>query len=172
MLQTATAEKRRRAALLYYRANKPLISAAKKAKRESLSAEQKYEKNKKARDRAHSRLGTVGYRINRLVAEAKRRAKSRGIEFDIEASDVETVTHCPVLGIELRYSEPKMDNAPRDNSASLDRIVPDRGYVKGNVRIISMRANRLKCDATAEEMRLILDDIVAIEAAQNGKEII
>lgn len=42
-----------------------------------------------------------------------------------------------------------------DNSPSIDRLVPHKGYVKGNVRVVSNRANRFKQDCTLEEMELI-----------------
>ena len=44
----------------------------------------------------------------------------------------------------------------RDRTPSLDRFVPNLGYVKGNIRVISFRANRLKSDATIDEMRQVL----------------
>lgn len=40
--------------------------------------------------------------------------------------------------------------------AELDRLVPSKGYVKGNVRWISRRANRIKSDATIDELKKIL----------------
>lgn len=45
----------------------------------------------------------------------------------------------------------------RDNSPSLDKLIPDLGYVKGNVAVISWRANRFKSDGTLEEIRMIAD---------------
>jgi hypothetical protein len=39
----------------------------------------------------------------------------------------------------------------------LDRIDNNEGYVKGNVAVISFRANTLKNNATAEELRAIAD---------------
>jgi hypothetical protein len=46
-----------------------------------------------------------------------------------------------------------------DNSPSLDRIVPEKGYVAGNIRVISQRANRIKSNATVEELRAVLKDL-------------
>jgi hypothetical protein len=40
-------------------------------------------------------------------------------------------------------------------SPSLDRIIPDRGYVPGNVRVVSDRANRLKGKRSLSELRLL-----------------
>lgn len=46
-----------------------------------------------------------------------------------------------------------------DNSYSLDRIDPNKGYIKGNIWVISLRANRIKNDATVSELRMIADAI-------------
>lgn len=40
---------------------------------------------------------------------------------------------------------------------SLDRIVPERGYVRGNVEVISWEANRLKNSATLEQLEALVD---------------
>lgn len=61
-------------------------------------------------------------------------------------------THCPVLGIKLEYST---TGRPTDASPSIDRIIPERGYVPGNVIVVSMRANRLKSNATMNELEQI-----------------
>lgn len=74
-------------------------------------------------------------------------------EFTIEFSDLTFPTHCPALGIELDY----FANARAENSPSFDRLNPSKGYVKGNVTIISWRANRIKNDGTAEEHQKIAD---------------
>jgi hypothetical protein len=58
---------------------------------------------------------------------------------------------CPVFGLELDW----FAEARKENSPSFDRVDPKLGYIKGNVQIISARANRIKNDGTAEEHRLI-----------------
>ncbi len=90
----------------------------------------------------------------RLWSTAKSRAGVRGIEFSIDIADVVIPTLCPVLGIPLKKNIGKCHS---DDSPSLDRVNNARGYVKGNVRVISYRANRLKGDATAEELRKLID---------------
>lgn len=77
------------------------------------------------------------------------------LPFDITFKDILIPEICPVLGIELIAG----GGAGSDNTPSLDRIIPEKGYVKGNVRIISMRANRIKDNGTAEEHRRIADYI-------------
>lgn len=65
-------------------------------------------------------------------------------------------THCPLLGIELTYASYESGGNPPANYASLDRIDPSKGYVEGNVQILSFRANSIKSDATLEELKLIV----------------
>lgn len=60
---------------------------------------------------------------------------------------------CPMLGIPLNYNGTGREGWSRkDNSPSLDRINSDIGYIKGNIHIISWKANRIKNDSTPEEL--------------------
>lgn len=79
----------------------------------------------------------------RLFNAAKSRATKLGREFNIDLHDIVVPETCPVLGHQLR-------------SPSLDRVDSSKGYVKGNVRVISHRANMLKNNATVEELRLVI----------------
>ena len=91
-----------------------------------------------------------------IWCHAKKRAKQKDFEFNLELDDIPEIPEfCPVLGIKIT---PNNTNAPLDSSPSLDRIDSTKGYIKGNVRIISNRANRIKADATIEELRKVLED--------------
>lgn len=66
---------------------------------------------------------------------------------------------CPMLGFELKYvsGRAKGDgdggwSGRRDDSPSIDQIEPRKGYVLGNIQVVSWRANRLKSDATPDEL--------------------
>jgi hypothetical protein len=87
-----------------------------------------------------------------MFVNAKQRAKKKGIPFEIKLSDLTIPAVCPVLGIPLRRAKGGCD----DNSPTLDEIRYGRGYVLGNVAVISYRANRLKSDAGTEEIRAVL----------------
>jgi hypothetical protein len=63
-------------------------------------------------------------------------------------------THCPLLGVELTYAAYEGTTCPT-NYATLDKIDPAKGYVAGNVQILSHRANVIKNNATLEELKLI-----------------
>jgi hypothetical protein len=84
-----------------------------------------------------------------LVWGARARAKKLGRAFVLTVDDVpEIPAVCPVLGIPIFFAGKKHT----DNSPTLDRIDSRLGYVRGNVAVISMRANKLKSDATPDEM--------------------
>ena len=93
-------------------------------------------------------------------------AKRLGYEWDLKYTDVIWNTHCPVLGMELDYFlEYRQENSP-----TFDRIDSSKGYVAGNVHIISYRANRIKNDATPEELRKLadyLDNIGTVKLVQS-----
>ncbi len=90
-----------------------------------------------------------------MLVSARSRAKAKGLDFGITKADIPIPAVCPVLGIPIYPSEGR--HGP--NSPTVDRINPRRGYVKGNVRVVSYRANNLKSDMTEEECRLILKDL-------------
>lgn len=88
------------------------------------------------------------------LRSAKSRAQKKNVPFNITAADVEAVWTdiCPILGIPLV----QLPGQASDNSPSLDRIIPEKGYVKGNIRIISNRANTIKSYGTLEEHRAVV----------------
>jgi hypothetical protein len=90
-----------------------------------------------------------------VTSTAKRRAKEKGVPFDLTPDYVRSlaVDRCPSLGVELVYGSGNGGSAEY-NSASLDRIVPSLGYVRGNVQVLSARANAMKSDASPEELLL------------------
>jgi hypothetical protein len=84
-----------------------------------------------------------------MFYDARKRAKKKGHEFSITLDDIHIPLSCPVLLIELNYGVGKRT----EHSPSLDRIDNTRGYVKGNVAVISWRANRIKSNVTAVDLR-------------------
>jgi hypothetical protein len=87
-----------------------------------------------------------------LFGQARYRARRKGIEFNLEVSDIVIPKLCPVLKIPLVKNSRK--GGPGAGSPSLDRINNDKGYIKGNVQIISHRANTMKHCATNKELIL------------------
>lgn len=93
-----------------------------------------------------------------LLRSAKQRAKSRGLDFNIDASDIDLPDKCPLLGIPL-FSSYRGESKTYDNSYSIDRIDPRKGYIKGNVWVISYKANRIKNDATLDELETLVKNL-------------
>jgi len=88
-----------------------------------------------------------------LLNSAKRRAKGKKFKFNIELLDINIPIVCPILNIPVLkvYTHGKKAG-PTNNSPSLDRIDNTKGYVKGNVQVISHQANTMKANATPEEL--------------------
>jgi hypothetical protein len=87
-----------------------------------------------------------------LLASARNRAKKKGIPFNITKEDIIIPKLCPILGIELTRNFEKHGGS--FSSASLDKIIPELGYVKGNVQVISLLANNMKSNANKEQLLL------------------
>lgn len=145
----------------YYEKNKEKIKAKQKAYREANPDRfMKYRKkhaeqtdwNFFARKRAEERPWAARH------TEIKQRAKKRGIEFSITSEYLRSIwpsdNRCPVLGIEFNRGKCSVN---RDCAASIDRIDPSKGYIEGNVQVISQRANRIKNNATVEELKLLVE---------------
>ena len=87
----------------------------------------------------------------RLVYATRQSAKLKQLEHNITKEDLFLPTHCPYLGRLLDYS---VGNGKSLDNPSVDRIDPQQGYIKGNVEVISLRANMMKCDASIDQLRI------------------
>lgn len=90
-----------------------------------------------------------------LWVSAKNRAKNKGWEFTITEEDFDLPSTCPLLGIPMW----KNSEEACSNSYSLDRIDSSKGYIPGNVWVISKRANAIKNNATLEELELLTKNL-------------
>ena len=100
-----------------------------------------------------------------IWSHASRRARKKNIDFNLTPNDIPDVPdYCPIFNIKL---EKHNGVGPKDNSPSLDRIDSTKGYVIGNIRIISNRANRIKADSTFEEIEILYKDYLKLK--ENGK---
>lgn len=88
-----------------------------------------------------------------LLGSARRRAKLQGVEFAITAKDISIPDTCPALHIPIMAG----DGTRRENSPSIDRIDYTKGYVPGNVVVVSELANRLKSNASSGQLREVAD---------------
>jgi hypothetical protein len=123
-----------------------------------------------------NRTATNGKRrrdpVRSMLALARARCKKSGLEFALSLEDVVVPEFCPILGIKLTYGlghGQGLSMAVRDSRASLDRIDNTKGYVPGNVVVISYRANRIKSDANVQELLRIARFYARLEAEKRGQ---
>jgi hypothetical protein len=102
--------------------------------------------------KANARRRTTRGRQVSIWSNLKGRASKLGLEFDLTHDDIVIPEFCPILGIPISTENDRMG----DSSPSVDRIDNTKGYIKGNIGIISMRANRLKSDSNIQELEAIL----------------
>lgn len=86
-----------------------------------------------------------------MLTAARARAAKKGIPCTITCEDIVIPENCPALGVKLVPNIGKL----ADNSPTLDRIIPDLGYVPGNVIVISARANKIKHNASCDEINKV-----------------
>lgn len=92
--------------------------------------------------------------INLVYKNLKSSAKRRGIEFNLTKEDIDDIglpLRCPILDIPLKFNSSFAD----DDSYSFDRIDSSKGYTRDNLVVISLRANKLKNNASLEELQKI-----------------
>ncbi len=92
-----------------------------------------------------------------LLIAIKSRSKRLGIPCNLDLEDIVIPEYCPYLGIKLTRISGK---GRVWSNASVDRILPEEGYVKGNIEIISMKANTMKLNATKEELLMFAKTIL------------
>jgi hypothetical protein len=98
------------------------------------------------------KVNTFEGRTLKIFQGAKGRATKAGIEFTIAYEDIDWVNVCPLLEIPIVYD---YAGALQWDSPSLDRVDSTKGYVKGNVRVVSRRANTLKNCGTVDEIEML-----------------
>lgn len=106
--------------------------------------------DQRARDRYYN---DPDRHVKRLLGYARNRAKAKGLDFSLTKADIVIPELCPILGKPLEFGT----DGPIGMSPSLDRVDSSKGYITGNVRVISHRANSLKSNSTIDEVRALLN---------------
>lgn len=94
--------------------------------------------------------------IAHILHRAEIRAKKHNLEFNITAGDVVIPKVCPILEVPLVIGT----KGNYEYSPSIDRIDNTKGYIKGNIQIISKKANSMKNSATKEELKMFCKNIL------------
>jgi hypothetical protein len=96
-------------------------------------------------------------KLHKKYRDAKSKAKARSIEFSLtfeEYKSIFSTMTCSITGKTLTLKHPSEELRP-----TVDRITNELGYVAGNVHLVSERMNRLKSDASENEVAQILNYI-------------
>jgi hypothetical protein len=101
----------------------------------------------------HTNKKNLEWKKRRIIYNIRNRCKRNNIDFNITVNDLVWPDFCPVLSIKLDYS---VESKNRWSQVSLDRTNPSLGYIKGNVVVMSMRANSIKQDSTLKELELLI----------------
>lgn len=93
-------------------------------------------------------------------SNARKRAISKGVPFALKVADIErlAVPVCPALGLRLQYGK---GTGISDSSPALDRIEPAKGYVVGNLWVLSHQANNIKSNATPDQIYAVCGAVAA-----------
>jgi hypothetical protein len=98
--------------------------------------------------------------LTKALNSAKHRAKKKNVLFALDFEHIESIAtkKCPIFNVDmLYYACFNGSGNPEKTTASLDRIIPELGYVQGNVVFISHWANTIKSNATEKELYAVAD---------------
>ena len=91
-----------------------------------------------------------------LFSHLKSSAKRRNISFELNQVEFYNITiplRCPILGTVLVFNTGTVG----DDSVSFDRKDSSKGYSFDNIVVVCNRVNRLKSDASIEELNKITE---------------
>lgn len=114
-------------------------------------------------------LATRSKHVKKLMYAAKKRAKAKNLPFDLDIDYLNSIVsfRCPVFRNRLSWGIQK--GFATADSPSLDRIIPELGYVKGNVMFISYLANSMKQNATPQQLQQFANWIRKTKAEKNDE---
>lgn len=125
----------------------------------------------KLRNMAHKdslrKNNPVKYTTMQMLASSKKRAKSLGMDHDLDRLFLESIApkKCPVFGFDLKYGGGSRSN----ESSALDRIDSTKGYTKDNVQIISFLANLMKSSASVDQQVMFANWVMKNHGKDIGK---
>lgn len=138
----------------YYQRNREKILAKFKE-----TSKEVYERTKDVRLERAKRSRENHYEKS-MYRSVRARCKTSGIEFNISLEDIVIPEICPYLKVPLTRIQ---GDGRVWTNASLDRIDPSKGYVKGNIQVISGKANLMKAHSTEKELIQFAKSVLEIK---------
>lgn len=131
----------------YINTCKDCLKKQRREYRQSFSEDKHLELRKRKKRERDKR--NLKYPEKLIWTRAKNRSTSKGIPFNIEIKDIIIPKFCPILGIKLERKFNKLHSG----SPSIDKINNKKGYIKGNIAIISYKANGMKGDMDLAQVK-------------------
>ena len=104
-----------------------------------------------------SRSAYLKVRVGLTFTKMKKRSKDKNIPLNVTKNYLFSILpddmRCPILNMEMKFG----GGNERSTSPSIDRFIPEKGYVKGNVAWVSLLANSVKSEKTSTELRMVAD---------------
>jgi len=122
---------------------------------------------------ARKKLTKKEIHIQTFHTKARNRAKQKGVPFNISLEYLRSIAtdSCPIFNTPFEWGASGLGCGKfKPNGPQLDRIIPELGYIVGNVAFISHRANRIKDNGTMQEHYDIADWIWDRTVAKTKKE--
>jgi hypothetical protein len=94
-----------------------------------------------------------------ICSRARKNARRRGLEYNLEHGDIVIPETCPYLKIKLSYNK---KDSREPFYYSVDRMDSSKGYVKGNVQIISFLSNTMKSEASTDQLLTFAKSVLEI----------
>lgn len=102
---------------------------------------------------------------NYMWRSLKNRCKQETKDFNLDLEDIIIPEYCPYLQVPI--TKILGEGRKQPYNPSVDRIDPTKGYIKGNIQIISEKANRMKQDASKEELLAFAQSILNMYGEKN-----
>lgn len=122
---------------------------------------------------ARKKLTKKEIHIQTFHTKARNRAKQKGVPFNISLEYLRSIAtdSCPIFNTPFEWGASGLGCGKfKPNGPQLDRIIPELGYIVGNVAFISHRANRIKDNGTMQEHYDIADWIWDRTVAKTKKK--
>lgn len=95
--------------------------------------------------------------LSQYLRKAKERAALKNLPFNLDLNYLESITTntCPIFKTKFNWGRSGKGQTP--TTPSLDRVIPEVGYVKGNVVFLCHKANAMKSSASFKELHQFAD---------------
>ena len=114
--------------------------------------------NYKKVQQSHTTYSVDGFKYEKkILNDARHRANKKGLDFNLTIEDAVIPVYCPLINHKLNRIP---NNKAKEYSPSIDRIDNSKGYIKGNVMIISFKANRIKSNMSIDELKNFCNNLL------------